>query len=55
MKYYIIDGVTGNILRTTNDNSGYPHVWETVTGGTEDYWTYVNLPEEREEKNYDAD
>ena len=54
MKYYIIDGATGNILRSTDDNSGYPNVWETISGGTQDYWTYVKLPEEREEENYDG-
>lgn len=55
MKYYIIDGATGNILRSTNDNSGYPAVWQTipsaVSGWTQDYWTYVKLPEEREVEN----
>ena len=51
MKYYIIDRATGNILRSTNDNSRYLDVWETVIGGTEDYWTYVKLPEEREVEN----
>jgi hypothetical protein len=47
-KYYIIDGATGNILRSTNDNSGYLSVWQTISGWTQDYWTYVKLPEERE-------
>ena len=51
MKYYIIDGATGNILRSTNDNSGYPAVWQTISGGTQDSWTYVKLPEEREVEN----
>ncbi len=51
MTYYIIDGVTGNILRATNDNSGWDAVWQTISGGTQDYWTYVKLPEEREGEN----
>lgn len=51
MKYYIIDGATGNILRSTNDNSGYLSVWQTISGWTQDYWTYVKLPEEREVEN----
>jgi hypothetical protein len=54
MKYYIIDHATGDILRSTDDNSGYPNVLETISGGTLDYWTYVKLPEEREEENYDG-
>jgi len=46
MKYYIIDGKTGNIVRSTNDNSGYPSVWETLAGSDQDYWTPVKLPGE---------
>jgi len=46
MKYYIIDGKTGNIVRSTNDNSGYPSVWETLVGSDQDYWTPVKLPGE---------
>ena len=44
MKYYIIDGKTGNIMRSTNDNSGYPSVWETLAGSDQHYWTLVKLP-----------
>ena len=51
MEYYIIDGKTGNILRSTDDNSGYLSVWETISGGTQDYWTYVKLPEEMEDQS----
>jgi len=48
-KYYIIDGKTGDILRATDDNSGYRSAWRTVGGFIgDDYWTYVQLPEERE-------
>ena len=48
-KYYIIDGKTGDILRATDDNSGYRSVWRSVGGFfADDYWTHVQLPEERE-------
>jgi len=48
-KYYIIDGKTGNILRATDDNSGYRSAWRVVGGFiADDYWTYVQLPEKRE-------
>ena len=47
-KYYIIDGKTGDILRATDDNSGYHSVWRSMGGFfADDYWTYVQLPEER--------
>ena len=46
MKYYIIDGKTGNIVRSTNDNRGYYSVWEIPAGSVLPYWTFVNLPEE---------
>ena len=51
MKYYIIDGKTGNIVRSTNDKRGYPSVWETRAGSILNYWTFVKLPEEREVKH----
>ena len=47
-KYYIIDGKTGDILFYTDDNTGYPSVWETVTGSPRNYYTHTTLPEERE-------
>jgi len=49
-KYYIIDGKTGDIMFYTDDNTGYPSVWETITGPDNHryYYTETKLPEERE-------
>jgi len=47
-KYYIIDGKSGDILFYTNDNTGYPAVWETVIGSPRNYYAHTTLPEERE-------
>lgn len=50
MKYYIIDGKTGDILRKSNTTEGLPDVWGTITGSEENYYTYIELLEDREEK-----
>jgi len=49
-KYYIIDGKTGDIMFYTDDNTGYPSVWETITGSDNNryYYTETKLPEERD-------
>ena len=49
-KYYIIDGKTGDIMFYTDDNTGYPSVWETITGPDNHryYYTETKLPEDRE-------
>ena len=49
-KYYIVDGKTGDIMFYTDDNTGYPSVWETLTGPDNNryYYTETKLPEERD-------
>lgn len=49
-KYYIVDSKTGDIMLYTDDNTGYPSVWETITGLNSGryYYTETKLPEECE-------
>jgi len=51
MKYYIVDGKTGDIMFYTDDNIGYPSVWETNVGhcNCRYYYTETTLPEEATE------
>ena len=46
-KYYIIDGKTGDIIGTTNDEGWYPTADKHTIGGSK-YITEILLPEERE-------
>ena len=40
MKYYIISGHSGDIMRTSNTTESLPSVWETTIGDDKDYWVH---------------
>ena len=48
MKYYIVDGGTGDIVGTTDEDGWYPTLDKHALGGTTKYITEILLPEESE-------
>tara|TARA_R110000744_G_scaffold85041_1_gene166327 strand:+ start:427 stop:612 length:186 start_codon:yes stop_codon:yes gene_type:complete len=48
MKYYIVDGGTGDIVGTTDKDGWYPTLDKHALGGTTKYITAILLPEESE-------
>ena len=48
MKYYIVDGRTGDIVGTTDEGDWYPTLDKHAVGGNTKYITEILLPEESE-------
>ena len=48
MKYYIVDGGTGDIVGTTNEEDWNPTLDKHAVGGNTKYITPILLPEESE-------
>tara|TARA_R110000822_G_scaffold2973_5_gene13581 strand:+ start:2017 stop:2190 length:174 start_codon:yes stop_codon:yes gene_type:complete len=48
MKYYIVDGGTGDIVGTTDEDGLYPTLDKHPVGGNTKYITEILLPEESE-------